>query len=192
MIKEYYFSGDGTILFDDRKSVKELISAAFEKFDYFEPLGMKYVTVFQAYHPDAFNGRFTLDTSKSCAEEIKCPDCLCFAYHIPNVLYYAEGGWGRNLGNAPALNKKTYLHLRFEDFDHNVAFNGGLTVGEVIGLFKKAEYIPADADRLLVRPINPYSTPYTVMLSDELMNTTVEAFEASLPISVTIIDVENG
>ena len=138
MIKEYYFSGDGAILFDDQKSVKALIRAAFETFEYYEPMGFDTVTVFQAHHPATDNGWFTNDTSKSCAEEIKCSDCLCFAYHIPGVLYYAEGGWGRDIGNAPALDRKTYLHLRFEDFDHNVAFNGSLAVGEVLGLFKKA------------------------------------------------------
>lgn len=192
MMKEYYFSGDGTILFDDQKSVKALLSEAFSTFGYYEPMGFDVVTVFQARHPDTYNGRFTLDTSKSCAEEIKCPECLCFAYHVPNFLYYVEGGWGTNLGNLPALDTPTHLHLRFENFDHNVTFNGKLTVGEVIGFFKKKGYIDKNADRLIIRPINPYGIPYTVMLTDELMNTTIEAFEASLPDSVTLIDVTEG
>ena len=107
--------------------------------------------------------------------------------------YYTEGGWGRHIGNAPTLDRPTYLHLRFEDFDHNVAFNGNLTIGEVIDLFKKTQYIPRDADRLRIRPINPYGAPYTVVLSDELLCTTIEDFEASLPLSVTIIDIpDNG
>jgi hypothetical protein len=189
MIKEYYFSGDGTILFDDQKSVRELIANAFQTFGYYEPMGFGTVTVFQAHHPATDNGWFTNDTSKSCAEEIKCPDCLCFAYHVPGMLYYVEGGWGTNLGNLPTLENPTHLHLRFEDFDHNVAFNGNLTVGEAIGFFKKKGYVDKDADRFLIRPINPYSPPYTLMLSDELLHKTVEEFEASLPVAVTIIDI---
>lgn len=189
MIKEYNFSGDGAILFDDQRSVKELLAEAFETFGYYEPMGFDTVTVFQSYHPDTHNGWFTTDTSKSCAEEIKCSDCLCFAYHKPNFLYYAEGGWGWHIGNAPTIDCPTYLHLKFEDFNNRIAFNGKLTVGEVIELFKKTQYIPRDADSFLIRPINPYSPPYTLTFTEELMRMTVEAFEASLPLSVTIIEI---
>ena len=55
--------------------------------------------------------------------------------------------------------------------------------------FKKKGYVDKDADRFLIRPINPYSPPYTLMLSDELLHKTVEEFEASLPVAVTIIDI---
>lgn len=40
MNKEYCFFDGGRVEFDDRKSVRELIQYAFNKLDYYEPLGM--------------------------------------------------------------------------------------------------------------------------------------------------------
>ena len=43
----YHFLGEHSLEFEDSKTVKELIEYAFENFDYYEPFGMDYVTVFQ-------------------------------------------------------------------------------------------------------------------------------------------------
>ena len=80
--------------FDDSKTVREMIQFAFDQLDYYEPAGMEIVTVFQCHHPKTSTGWFTRDTGRICAEEIINTDELCFAYQIPDVFYFAEGGWG--------------------------------------------------------------------------------------------------
>lgn len=55
MKNEYYFFDGGRVEFDDNKSVRELIRYAFDKFDYYEPLGMDIVTVFQSHNSKTNN-----------------------------------------------------------------------------------------------------------------------------------------
>lgn len=88
-LQTYHFFRENPLEFDDSKTVKELVQYAFDQFDYYEPLGMDIVTVYQARY-----AHFTQDTSKKCIDEIKDPNMLCFAYFMPGVFYFAEGGWG--------------------------------------------------------------------------------------------------
>ena len=116
MIKNYTFFDGGTISFDDEKKVKELIRYAFDEFDYYEPIGIEYVTIFQCHHSKTNTGWFTKDTNNSCCDEIENPDELCFAYYVPEVFYFAEGGWGhhmRELGNHPEIPNPVDIKLRF-------------------------------------------------------------------------------
>lgn len=129
MTRIYQFVGEEPLSFDDSKSVKELIQYAFDEFGYYEPAGMELVTLFQ---PQArtYTGWFTTDTTRSCADEIENRENLCFAYSMPNVFYFAEGGWGHHmlkLGNHPPIDAPVLLKLRFEDFDHSVVINGTYT-----------------------------------------------------------------
>ena len=134
MIQEYKFFGENTLKFEDSKTVKELLQYAFEQFGYYEPFGMDTVTIYQTGF-----AHFTLDTNRKCYEEIKNPNGLCFAYHIPGFLYYAEGGWGHHmseLSNHPVFKHPVSLKLKFEDFDHTVVFEGTHSFREVLDLLK--------------------------------------------------------
>ena len=139
MIQTYHFFGEHSLEFEDSKTVKELIEYAFEKFDYYEPFGMDSVTVFQCHHPDSNYGWFTIDTKRRCVDEIVNRDELCFGYHIPGILYYAEGGWGHHmeeLGNHPIFENPVSLKLKFEDFKHTVVFEGTHSFREILNLLK--------------------------------------------------------
>lgn len=194
MIQKYSFSAnDEFIVFDDEKTVKEMISSAFEKLGYYEPFGMDIVTVFQSQYPGSTEGWFTINVQKTCKEEILGDkQWLCFAYHMPNVFYYAEGGWGHHmisLKNHPVIDNPIMLHLRFEEFDHTVVFNGDLTFKKVVELFKSVEYIPQDAERIVVHAINPSVPSVEYKLSDKQMDLSLVEFEKELPNAVTVIDI---
>jgi len=192
MIVKYHFFDGGDIEFDSTKSVKELIRYAFERWGYYEPLGMEIVTIFQAHHSKSSVGWFTTDTSRSCSEEIENCKELCFAYHLPYTFYFAEGGWGHHmamLGNHPVINNPVSLHLRFNDFDNTVVINGGYSFGDIIRYLQKGDYLPENVNSLLVRAINPYMKPYLISLDDPIMKVALMEFEKALPDSVTIIDI---
>lgn len=189
----YTFSGEEPIEFDDSKSVKELIEYAFDKFGYYEPFGMDIVTLFQCHHPETNTGWFTTDVKRSCAEEIKTPEWLCFAYHKPGVFYFAEGGWGHHmisLGNHPHIEDPVSLKLRFEDFNNSVVIAGKYTFMDIIKALKKTEYIPEDASYLVINAINPYKEAYIIRFSDEIMSKSLVEFKEQLPLSVVIIDIK--
>lgn len=192
MITKYCFFDGGELEFDNTKSVRELIEYAFEVFDYYEPLGMNIVTIFQAHHSKSSEGWFTTDTSRSCAEEIENCDELCFAYYLPDVFYFAEGGWGhhmKTLGNHPLIDDPVSLHLRFDEFDNTVVINGKYSFEDIINYLQEGDYLPDNVKTLLVRAINPYKEPYLIPLSDESIKLNLRVFEKILPNSVNIIEI---
>lgn len=147
MIQEYRFWHEEPILFDDRKSVRELISYVFDQFDYYEPFGMDIVTVFQCHHPATSTGWFTTDVERSCAEEILTRDWLCFAYNMPGVFYFADGGWGHHmtgLGNHPHLDNPVSIKLQIESSQNTVVFAGDISFRQIITALKRTEYISKD------------------------------------------------
>lgn len=173
MKQKYTFFDDGTIEFDDAKSVKELIAYAFNTFDYYEPMGMEIVTLFQAHHPDTNSGWFTTDITLSCAEEIRNCDELCFAYYLPNVFYFAEGGWGHHmpkLGNHPEIPNAVSLTIQFEDFNNTVVINGQYSFNDIICVLKRTEYIDSSCDSIEVIPIGCAYKSYLVPSSDPIMS----------------------
>lgn len=193
MIRKYTFSGDGTIEFEDTRSVRELVGYALDAFGYYEPFGIETLTLFQCHHSKTNVGWFTTDLDKSCADEIEDPNRLCFAYNIPNVLYYAEGGWGhhmKELGNHPHIDDPVALHLRFEDFANTVVFNGNYSFRKVVNLFKSVGYLPNDAKYMIISAINPYRDPYIIDFSDPIMDADLRTFEKTLPNSVVVIDIK--
>lgn len=144
MIQQYSFLGEHPVLFDDNKSVKELLEYAFEEFGYYEPFGIDKVTLFQAHHPSGNYGWFTCDTTRKCSDEIKNHNELCFAYYIPDFLYFAEGGWGhhmRELGGHPEFSNPVSIKLRFDEFNHTVVFEGTHSFREVVNLLFSTGYI---------------------------------------------------
>lgn len=180
MIRNYTFEGEKTgIQFDDSKTVRELILCAFEQYGYDEPAGMDIVTLFQSHHSDSYNGWFTRDTSRICAEEIENPDGLCFAYQMPGVFYFAEGGWGHHmeeLGNHPLIPDPVSIRLRFDDFDNTVVINGKYTFGDIAGYLKKTRYIPQNSRVLLIHPVGIKEGPLSISLDDKIMRLPLNEF----------------
>lgn len=193
MLQKYDFSGDGVIEFEDSKTVRQLLEYAFEQFGYYEPIGMEYVTLFQSYSPKTSTGWFTTDVSASCAQEIQSFDHLCFAYHMPGVFYYAEGGWGHHmqeLGNHPQIPNPVSLHLAFDDFDHTVVINGNYTLRDVVDYLMGTGYLETNIDHIKIRVIRQYASSYVIELTDPLMDVDLNTFEKQLPSAVTIICLE--
>lgn len=180
MIKTYTFiCENASIEFDDSKTVRELIDYAFDQLEYYEPAGMQLVTLFQCHHSKSLNGWFTRDTSRTCAEEIENPDELCFAYQMPDVFYFAEGGWGHHmteLGNHPIIPDPVDLKLRFEDFNNTIVINGQYTFSDIIKYLVKTEYIPKNSSRLLVHPIGISNGPLLISFDDAIMQLPLREF----------------
>lgn len=186
MIKTYNFFGEPLLQFEDSKTVKELVEYAFEQFGYYEPFGMGAVTVFQCHHPESNYGWLTVDTAKKCADEIYNSDELCFAYYLPGILYYAEGGWGHHmdeLGNHPVFEKPVSLKLKFEDFNHTVVFEGTHSFREILNLLKSTGYIEKSISRIEVNVLaypKPNYSQY-LELSNLIFDAPMTEFENSLP-----------
>lgn len=188
MIQRYTFEGEGQIEFDDTKSVKELIEFAFDQFDYVEPFGMEIVTVFQCQHSKSNTGWFTLDTSKKCSEEIENRDELCFAYHMPGVFYFAEGGWGHHmteLGNHPIVENPVALIIKFDNFKNTVVINGNYSFRNIIDALKRTEYIDKQCNAVFVRAVYGDLEPhrrnqYVIPFSDSIMDDKLIDFEKKL------------
>ena len=191
MDRVFKFMDEEPITFDDTRSVKELIRYAFDRFDYHEPAGMDIVTVFQP-HARTDTGWFTTDTSRSCKEEIENAEGLCFAYHMPNAFYFAEGGWGRHmpqLGNHPKIADPVILHLRFDEFDNAVVINGKYTFRQIVRFLKKTGYLDDGASSLQVCAFNPYQEPYSISFHSESMRLPLTEFEKTLPDSVVYLNI---
>lgn len=188
MIQTYRFFGEEPIEFNDLNTVKELVEYAFERFDYYEPFGMDAVTIYEASYP----GHFVLNTSQKCASEIKDPNELCFAYYIPGVLYYAEGGWGhhmRELTNHPKFSHPVDLELKFDDFKHTVVFEGSRTFREILELFQRVGYIEKDSPRITMRVLAYPRPNYSKELdySDNTLDLPLKEFEKTLPLDEGIV-----
>lgn len=191
MKRMFKFMGEEQLFFDDAKSVKELIRYAFNEFDYYEPAGMEVVTIFQP-QSRTYTGWFTTDTSRLCVDEIEDAENLRFAYHMPNVFYFAEGGWGHHmpdLENHPQIDNPVVLHLRFDDFNHSVVINGKYTFETIISFLKQMNYLSRDTRSLRICAINPYQEPYLISFDSELMRLQLTEFEKRLPDSTLLIDI---
>lgn len=183
MIKKYSFcqSGNGEDLyFDDSRTVKELIEYAAEKYDYYIPPGIEIATLFQAGHHSASdNGWFTQDVYRKCCDEIENCDNLCFAYYLPGVFYYAEGGWGhhmKELGNHPNIPDPVDLNLRFGDFNNTVVINGNYRMTDIVRFIQMTGYQPQVGTRLRVHPVGISEGPYVIPFSDQIMRVKLLGF----------------
>ena len=195
MKKIYTFFDGGTIRFDDQNSVKELLEEAFQSFGYYEPFGMEYVTVFQAHHPETTTGWFTTDINLKCADEIKNPHELCFAYHMPGMFYYAEGGWGhhmKSLGNHPHIPNAVSLNLRFEDFDETVVINGDLCFREILSTLQNTGYTSVSVRYIQVLLSGIAGANYLISSSDEILELPLRDFLEEIRIRSKRIEEERG
>lgn len=177
----YKFYGENPLEFDDSKTVRELIQYAFEQFDYYEPFGIHAVTIYQTGY-----AHFTLDTSRRCFEEIKEPNGLCFAYHIPGFLYYAEGGWEHHMSelpNHPVFNSPVSLKIKFEDFDHTVVFEGTHSFREVLNLLKRVGYINESIEQIIIQVLAYPKPNYTkhIECHNSILDAPMVEFYKTLP-----------
>ena len=180
MNQKYTFFRGGTLEFDDQKSVKELITHAFDTFKCDKPIGIDCVTLFQAHHPDTFTGWFTTNVTSSCANEIKNPNELYFAYHLPNIFYYVEGGWGhhmKELGNRPQIDNEVSLKIRYKDLKNTVIVNGQYTFFDLINFLKSTKYITEDCRGIEVIPIGCAEKSYTLSFEDPITKVCLSEFE---------------
>lgn len=192
MIQTYQFWGEMPLEFDDSKTVRELIRYAFEQLDYYEPFGMDAVTIYQTGTP-----HFILDTNRKCHEEIADPNGLCFAYHIPGFLYYAEGGWGHHmpeLANHPVFQQPVPLKLKFEDFHHTVVFEGTHSFREVLDLLKQVGCISDPVERIEIQVLAYPDPNYTRSIDcrDPILDAPLTEFYKALPTDGIVTLVLSG
>lgn len=182
MIQTYKFFGENSSLeFEDSKTVKELLQYAFEQFDYYEPFGMDSVTIYQTGF-----AHFTLDTSRKCYEEIKDPNGLCFAYHIPDFLYFAEGGWGHHMSelpNHPVFDHPVSLKLKFEDFNHTVVFEGTHSFREALDLLKQVGYVDSSLSQIIIQVLAYPKANYIKYIDcqNSILDAPITEFYKTLP-----------
>lgn len=134
------------VVFDDRKSVKELIEFVFNQSNCCEPAGMNIVTIY-----DASNYHVITDTSVPCYKAFASQDNighgrngLCLAYYLPNLFFYAEGGWGKHMIEMDVvenISNPVAIDFRFADFRNTVVLNGKLTIRQIYNYLLKANYI---------------------------------------------------
>ena len=182
-MKQKYTFVDGTIEFENTRSVKELLAYAFEVFGYYEPMGMNIVTLFQAHHSKTNTGWFTTDVELSCAEEIENPDELCFAYYLPNVFFFAEGGWGHHmveLGNHPEIPDAVSIDIRFDDFHNTLVINGQYSFKDIIRTLKSTGYIDDNYKFIKVLLVGCADKSYLIPFSDPLMSMCLSDFDIAL------------
>lgn len=201
MLQKYHVFGvTGTkgFCFDDTRTVQEFVEALFCEYNYYEPFGMEFVTIFQGHSDRGYCGWFTTDKSKRCSEEITHPNDLCIAYNVPGVFYYAEGGWGHHmisLGNSPSLDNPVSLHLRFRDndnehFDNTVVIAGQYTFRDIISCLIEYDYSLFNQKQIIIHSCNPYREPYSISFDDALLKAPLVDFKKTLPNAVVIIEIK--
>ena len=134
------------VVFDDRKSVKELIEYVFEQSVYCEPAGMDIVTLY-----DASKYHVITDTTMPCYKAFSSHgnighggNGLCLAYYLPNLFFYAEGGWGKHMIQMDVvenISNPVAVHFRFTDFKNTVVLSGRLTIRQIYNYLVKTTYI---------------------------------------------------
>ncbi len=150
MLRLYKFFDMQPVIFDDRKSVRELLNYVFEKSDYYEPAGMDIVTVY-----DASKYHVIDDTTIACYKVFTPYDDtighgnngLCVAYYLPNLFFYAEGGWGHHMIEMDIvknIKNPVPVNLRFPEFKNTVVLNGDITIRQIYEYLVNTNYINND------------------------------------------------
>ena len=132
------------VIFDDEKTVRELIERVFEESGYYEPMGMDVVTVY-----DASKYRVVLDTSKKCKDELSPEGHNGFtvAYLKEDKFFFAEGGWGHhmiNMNAAKLIGNPINIRVVFDGFKNSVVINGNIKLGEIYSFLCETTYITED------------------------------------------------
>jgi hypothetical protein len=143
----------GSVEFDENRTIAELVSDVFAQYDYYEPMGMDAVTVY-----DLHTRQIQTDRTRTCKEAGLHRE-LCIAYYKPPYFYYVEGGWGHHMIQMHAradIPDAVSFQLRFEDFKGSPVINGNATLGQLFTFLKRCEYIDADCDTWTVSEHDEY------------------------------------
>ena len=101
---------------------------------------------------------------------------------MPNVFYFAEGGWGHHmngLGNHPDIPNAVKLIIRFDDFRNTIVINGAYSFNDIINYLKKTQYIEETCNILKVYLVGIRSF-YEIRFSDPIMNMNLMEFEKTI------------
>ena len=196
MLNKYLFHIDGDDVVmetDDSISVKELIEILMERTDCYEPLGIDCVRIFEGYSEKSLSGWYIDDISQTCDKAIDNPNDLYLAYHMPDIFFYAEGGWGHHmakLGNSPVIPNAVSLHIRFEEFDNTVVVNGAYSLREMISFIEKSGYLDSRIEGIIIHTINPYVSSKYFLIGDPTLDVgiTLERFHSMFREYVTIVE----
>lgn len=153
-IRNYRFYNASPVEFDSTKTVKELVDYVYMHNSEKRIFPMDSVTVFQMRSPKSPYGWLTTDLSRTCRKEIQNPHWLCFAYYVPQLFYFVEGGCGhytKRLGNHPVFAHPVDVHVHLDDeklSTDEIIVNGQENIKKVLQLavpnhhFKVYEIVP--------------------------------------------------
>ncbi len=150
MKRQYRFFDMEDVVFDDKKTVRELVEYVFEQSGYYEPMGMDVVTVY-----DASKYYVVTDPSKKCKDELDPSggNGFTIAYLKEDKFFFAEGGWGHHMidmNAAKLIRDPININVIFNGFDHSVVIHGALTLGEIYSFLRDTTYISAEENKLLI------------------------------------------
>lgn len=66
---------------------------------------------------------------------------------------------------------------------------GQYRVMDMIRYMQKYEYLTDDLRSIVIRAINPYKTPVTILMDDPVLRMSLTDFEKWFPDSVTIVEI---
>ena len=138
------------VIFDDEKTVKELIEYVFDQSGYYEPMGLDVVTVY-----DASKYYVVTDTSKKCKDELDPSGNNVFtvAYLKKDFFFFAEGGWGHHMidmNAAKLISNPINVKVVFDDFKNSVVINGNVKLGEIYSFLRDATYISSGENKIFI------------------------------------------
>jgi|GEM_PF-4202739 len=84
---------------------------------------------------DSESDHVCCDPDRRVGDEIKGSDVFP-AYVIPGVFYFVEGGWGKRMLEMDCRDlvpEPMCIRVVFDEFDHFLVVNGGMTVGQLAG-----------------------------------------------------------
>ena len=159
MERLYHFFDMEDVVFDDERTVKELMERVFEESGYYEPMGMDIVTVY-----DASKYYVVTDTSKKCKDELNPSgrNGFAVAYLKKDKFFFAEGGWGHHMidmNAARLIGNPINIRVVFDDFKNSVVVNGNLTLGEIYAFLCDTTYISRNESNFFIGNLDRGKNP---------------------------------
>lgn len=114
MIKTYTFFNIRKkieIDFDENRTVKELISAVYEKYGFEAKHGLDVVTIYDMKNYHVVTNR------KNTLKKENVSSGLCFAYFKKGEFLYVEGGWGHHMIKMDAVSQIKEPFMFYMSFD---------------------------------------------------------------------------
>lgn len=97
------------------------------------------------------------------------------------------------LPNHPVFNNPVSLKLKFEDFNHPVAFEGTRSFRKVLDLLKRVGYVDCSISRIIIRVL-AYPKPYTKCIDccNSILDAPMTEFDKMLPTDGVVTLVLGG